>query len=270
MTLYLSRAIHGANPPAPPIPPPTLTPSVVSDEETTGITGTSDLTEENEQRLKRNQMQAEYETWRAQRRAVVHTLDVSKKHSKHAEGTVRNFRNGIYFPNVDFHVGSITDYLSGRLAKSEGPFLSHAILDLPGTHDYLNILAEALRPNGSLITFCPSITQIYKCTALVKAHKLPFMLETALEVGAGIGVGGREWDVRAVRPRSLIKAEAEARDQTALEEVTSEDGNDTAEQTEIEGPAQSDSGYEMVCRPKVGVRVRGGGFVGLWRRMESY
>ncbi|RFU25298.1 hypothetical protein B7463_g11037, partial [Scytalidium lignicola] len=247
LTLYLARAIHGANTAAPPIP---LVPtsSTAPNDEPTDITSLADEIQDNQFNLEISATQEEYDAWRSRRRAVLHTLDISKRHSKHAEKTVRNFRNGMYFPNIDFHVGTITDYLSDRLSKSEGPFLSHAILDLPGTHDYLDIIGEALRPNGSLITFCPSVTQIYKCTAAVKAHRLPFVLETVLELGGGIGVGGREWDVRAVKPRSLLKAEAQAREQMAGEE---EMGQDKAgEQTDLEVPPESDSGYEMICRPK--------------------
>ncbi|KAH8815930.1 S-adenosyl-L-methionine-dependent methyltransferase [Xylogone sp. PMI_703] len=268
LTLYLARAIHAANPAAPSIPSATSILSTLPNNEPTDIASVAREIQDDELELPQRVIREEYDAWRARRRAVVHTLDISKKHSKHAEGVVRNFRNGMYFPNVDFHVGNIRDYLTARLSQSKEPFLSHAILDLPGTHDYLSIIGEALLPNGSLITFCPSVTQIYNCTVVVKAQKLPFVLETVLELGGGIGVGGREWDVRAVKPRSLLKAEAQAREQIDDEEYTPEDSN--IEPLNSETSLKPESGYEMICRPKVGIRVRGGGFLGLWRRMESY
>ena len=36
-----------------------------------------------------------------------------------------------------------------------------------------------------------------------------------------------------------------------------------------ENPVSDDNGWEMVCRPKVGIRISGGGFVGVWRRMSG-
>jgi tRNA (adenine57-N1/adenine58-N1)-methyltransferase len=212
-------------------------------------------------------------TYASRRRAVIHTLDISAEHSAHAQKVARNFRRGLYSSNIEFHVGTIPDYLSQRLSSSNGqPFLEHAFLDLPSTHSYLEIVGQALKPNGSFLAFCPSITQINTCVKAVKEQNLPFVLETVLEIGQGAGVGGRLWDVRAVKPRAVLKAEAEARE---LEESqASETLGDTSEagpnaalsQSEAES---SDKGWEMICRPKVGERVIGGGFVALWRRMEQ-
>jgi len=224
------------------------------------------------------------ETWLDQRKAVIHTLDISARHSFHAQATIQNFRQGIYTPNIDYHVGTIPAYLSSRLSQSPDPFLEHTILDLPSPHDYLEIVAQALKPNGSLIVFCPSITQINICVQKIKDQKLPFLLENILELGAGIGIGGREWDVRPVKPRALIKAEAKAKAsrggpeqieelEAELSEVESTDADIVEDATvplNVPERSETDSGWEMVCRPKVGGRVSGGGFLGLWRRMEQY
>ena len=219
-----------------------------------------------------------YAEWRANRRAVVHTLDISGKHSSHAKITVRNFRQGMYFSNVDFHVGSINNYISGRLAETFEPFFDHAILDLPDTHAFMEVVGKALKPNGKLITFCPSITQINACLLLVKEKKLPFFMESVLETGSAIGVGGREWDVRLVKPRATLKPDTNVEGQAhhaVNEGVDSADvqlksaiagSSDLSEtvSTSIAPPAIL--GLELVCRPKVGGRVTGGGFLGVWRR----
>ena len=242
LTLNLARAVHGANTAAPPIPR---------------------LKREYEDVHAELKAKAEvevYNEWLDNRRAVIHTLDQSEAYSRHAQKIVRDFRQGMYFPNIDFHVGSIEDFLSERPGT---PFLDHAILDLPNTHFYLEILGKALKSNGSLVTWCPSITQINKCVALVKEQNMPLVLVRVIEVGAGMS-GGREWDVRMVKPRALSKAKVEVRDPGSGKESTAESAKDI--------PAfdqnPTEEGLEMICRPKVGIRVVGGGFIALWQKME--
>lgn len=176
----------------------------------------------------------------------------------------------MYAHDVDFHVGSITEYLESRVAGSAGaeatgegePFLEHAILDLPDCHDFLGVMGKALRPNGMLIVFCPSLTQIISCLQSVRDADMPFSLESTLEIGQGAGVGGRQWDVRAVRPRALVKAEEEKLKEAAEEEIVEEVGAET-----VETPKAVGEGWNTVCRPKVGGRVVGGGFLGVFRRL---
>jgi tRNA (adenine57-N1/adenine58-N1)-methyltransferase len=262
--LNLARAIHGANTAAPEIPDENMAdqPSFDAIEAKRGA----------------------YRKWRADRRAVIHTLDCSGRHSAHAEMVVKNFHRGVYYPHIDFHVGNIDEYLSSRLVETgDAPFLEHTILDLPGIHDYFEIVGKALKPNGSLITFCPSITQINAGVTFARQNNLPLFLERVVEVGAAIGVGGREWDVRPVKPRALLKAQAEEVKQFGNLEDTGEGSKDAAEGPKVTAteasaneeasvirtPATSDSGWEMICRPKVGLRISGGGFVGVWRRMTD-
>jgi tRNA (adenine57-N1/adenine58-N1)-methyltransferase len=261
LTLHLARAIHAANPPAPPLPP-----AKVMKHSEPAAEGEAAFLEPDHQGITAEVKSAVdvYEAWKSSRRAVIHSLDISEQNSKHAQGTVKNFRRGVYYGNVDFHVGIISEYLSTRLAESPEPFLDHTILDLPAAHSHLEIVGRALKPNGSVVVFCPSITQINTCVQLVKQKHLPLLLETVLEIGAGVGVGGKEWDVRAVKPRALLKAEAETRDSPVEGESAK-----TSPSDEFEVKTE-DSGWEMVCRPKVGGRISGGGFLGLFRRMEQY
>ena len=206
----------------------------------------------------RLQQEEAYERYLPYRRAIIQTLDISPDHSNHARNSIRNFKNGIYYPSVDFHTGTIPEYLSARLATSNGsPIFAHAILDLPRTHQYLDIVSQALKPDGVLITWNPSLTQIIQCVNEVRQQRLPLFLESVLEVGRGAGVGGREWDVRAVLPRDIEKKRKEA--EARVQEST--DGESSMEKP-------SDEGWEMICRPRVGVRVEGGGFIGVWKRME--
>lgn len=276
LTLHLARAIHGANPRAPPLPRAQSAPEgtrgseaeqaaefsddSIDDSTIPPTTPTINDARESEQDV--------YNAYLPTRRAVVHTLDTSARHSAHAQNVVRSFQHGIYYHNIDFHVGTIPEYISSRLEHCKEPFLNHAILDLPSTHSYLEDVGNAVRPNGCVLVFCPSITQINSCTLAVKENRLPLLLETVVEVGAGAGVGGREWDVRLVKPRALLKAEVQTR-----QDIVGNDAESVAVDLENESESSSyaeepKGRWEMVCRPKVGGRVSGGGFLGLFRRME--
>jgi tRNA (adenine57-N1/adenine58-N1)-methyltransferase len=256
LTLNLARAIHGANTTAPELPAEDASAEI-----------SPDILE-----AKREA----YNEWRANRGAVINTLDCSTKHSAHAETVARNFRRGMYYPHIDFHVGSIDDYLSSRLAETGGsPFLDHAILDLPGTQRYLDIVAKSLKQNGTLITFCPSVTQINTGVTYARQKLLPLFLEKTVEVGGAVGVGGREWDIRPVKPRALLKTLVRdvnhTEDVEAVEDLM-EGANGNIGLHPAESPVETasgsdDNGWEMVCRPKVGLKISGGGFVGVWRKM---
>jgi len=257
LTLNLARAIHGANTAAPELP-------------------AEDASAEMSPDILEAKREA-YKEWRANRGAVIHTLDCSAQHSAHAETVVQNFRRGMYYPHIDFHVGNIEDYLSSRLAETGGsPFLDHAILDLPGTQRYLDIVAKSLKSNGTLITFCPSIIQINTAVMYARQEALPLFLEKTVEVGGAVGVGGREWDIRPVKPRALLKALVPDANRTddveavegLMEGASGDVGSHQAGSSPIKNASGSnDNGWEMVCRPKVGLKVSGGGFVGVWRKI---
>ncbi|KAH7152929.1 S-adenosyl-L-methionine-dependent methyltransferase [Dactylonectria macrodidyma] len=229
LTLHLARALHAANPAT----TPALRTSLCTAHYKPYDFGL-DLSPED---------QASFDSYRASRRAVLHTLDRNAKHSRAAHKLIRQYRRALYFPTVDFHVGSIDDYLSERLAQTGGaPFLSHAILDLPSAEENAVSVIQALKPNGLLILFQPSISQIGDFQAWMRSTDQPVRFERVLEFpisttadGVRDTGGGREWDVKTVVPRG---AEADAQ------------------------PVQ-------IMRPKVGDRVAGGGFVAVLRRHHA-
>lgn len=253
LTLYLSRAIHGANPA---LPDPS-SPNTAED----------------------------VETWKRTRRAVIHTLDVVEKYSLHARSVVQGFRHGLYYPNIDFHVSDVSVWLKAELASRSGvPFLSHAILDLPNSHLKLQDVAAALRVDGTLVVFNPSITQVMQCAAAIRQDGIPLELEKVVELPTNGEAGGREWSVRAVRPRASVKgigvfadegvnaedAGNEGESLPALDESDAEPSDsDTAEIRPAASHAAKDEGWQMICRPKVGDRIIGGGFVGVFRKQRA-
>jgi hypothetical protein len=279
LTLHLARAIHAGNALAPELPYDEAIPPEQDDKNTTNY-------DENIVVEKRKL----YREWLVDRRAVVHTLDINPTYSRHAKQVIKDYRDGMYFPNIEFHVGTIEDYISPRLeASGSQPFFSHAILDLPDCHKYMDIVSKALKSGGTLLVFCPSITQINTCALDAKRQRIPLFLDNVIELGAAVGVGGREWDVRPVKTRKWLKARAEAaakKQAEKAETVESEEGvssdesivgvekqlpvDEAAAEADEPMPATdelADDGWELVCRPRVGQRVVGGGFVGVWKKM---
>lgn len=261
LTLHLSRAIHAANPP-----------------QFTSIPSAQDVNPETAEHTETNLNSTEHDpiaSWKTSRRAILHTIDVSPKYSKHARKIVHGFRHGVYAGNVDFHVGDVSDWVKQQFASraavsfdtgspSELPFLTHAFLDLPATHVHLSTVASALHDDGILIIFNPSITQIAECLQKIKRESLPLFLEQTLELGQNGTSGGREWDVRVVKPRAATRKEEEI---VVDHAASSEDvaGRD-AEQERSDTANQP---WSLVCRPKVGERVTGGGFLGVFRKMKD-
>lgn len=210
------------------------------------------------------------ESWKSCRRAVIHTLDISSKHSKHAKKIVQGFRHGLYSGNVDFHVGDVSAWIASQKVtrRTDEPFLNHVFLDLPNAESHLANVAPALRVNGLLAVFNPSITQIVQCVEKIREEKLPYLLDQVVELGAGMI---REWDVRAVRPRSTLKKPVakdspEASDTEPIDPVK---GQEIRDDELAENLAKEEEKWAMVCRPKAGQMVVGGGFLALWRRMDN-
>ncbi|KAK4888342.1 hypothetical protein LTR27_012751 [Elasticomyces elasticus] len=246
LTLYLSRATHGANTPSP-----------------------RPLRREDGAEKEGGDVAAE--AWKAKRRAVVHSIEISEKYSFHARTVVQGFRHGMYTPNVDFHVGSVSAITSSLLAEKQGQeFLSHAFLDLPGTEGHMGVVAKALKVDGALIVFCPSITQVMACLETVKQDGIPLELEKVLELGVNGGTGGREWDVRAVKPRSRQQQTTDNVVDDGGEARAQEDrGIDLSSSEEDGQGGGKDEGWKMICRPKVGELVVGGGFLGVFRKKRE-
>ncbi|PTU18416.1 hypothetical protein P175DRAFT_0526162 [Aspergillus ochraceoroseus IBT 24754] len=234
-----------------------------------------------------DQTQEQWDTWRAQRKAIIHTVDVSPKFSAHAETIVREFRRGIYAGNVDFYVGHVENWIMEQVRRrqqqtrssnllpsfrksdtSPEPFLTHAILDMPSSHLRIPHVARILKRDGILAVFMPSVTQIGECVDLIRQQKLPFILEKAVELGPGIS-NGRLWDIRFAVKKSRADPSSwtESSSEPAGEEPVEEE---TAEAQAVEETPAKDPETALVCRPKVGSRIVGGGFVGIFRRIEDF
>ncbi|UPX13833.1 uncharacterized protein EKO05_0004332 [Ascochyta rabiei] len=256
LTLHLARAIHAANPPLAKIPDYAINVDEPEDAVYLGesISDLQDTT---------------VESWKSCRRAIVHTLDISSKHSKHARKIVQGFRHGLYAGNVDFHVGDVSAWIASQkvIRQTDEPFLDHVFLDLPNAESHLANVAPALHVNGFLAVFNPSITQIAQCVEKIREEKLPYLLDQVVELGAGTI---REWDVRAVRPRSTLK-KPDAKESPEVADAESVDpvkGQEARDGELAASLAKEEEKWAMVCRPKAGQMVVGGGFLALWRRME--
>ena len=296
LTLHLARAIHGANVPIPPDALEELNAelhrkaSPECDGQARSISSKAViLPDSNDSEDRESSSVSALSTFRESRRAVVHTVDVKAAHSHRARQVVREFRQGLYAGDVDFYVGDVGAWISMQLANrqaqldrgTETPFLSHIILDAPDSPTLIAKASEALLTDGNLVLFCPSISQIMTAVKTVRAEKLPLVLDRVLETGPGL-TGGREWDVRAVKPRALLRLEAARLRESRIEEPLGDDPSNTAsselgaegeesavETSENSIPEAEDAGWQMICRPKVGERLIGGGFLGIWKKMKQ-
>nr|OQO15896.1 hypothetical protein B0A51_16315 [Rachicladosporium sp. CCFEE 5018] len=250
LTLHLSRAVHAAN-------PPRAKASFESSDDSNAVaTPPTDDAD-----------------WSARRRAVVHTIEISPRYAEHARRTVSAFRHGQYAGNIDFHVGDVSEWTRAALAeRDDETFLSHAFLDLPNADTHIADVTKALRVDGTLIVFNPSITQITECALGIKRDGIPLELDRVIELGVNGGSGGREWDVRPVIPRAarpVVQAGSETADDNPDDSAVEIDDPEKVEgATATEGSADT-SKWSMVCRPKVGERVVGGGFLGVWKKRRT-
>lgn len=223
------------------------------------------------------------------RGAVVHSIDVSARHSAHAQGVVAGFRRGIYTRDVEFYVGDPASWVKDQLAQRGGkPFLTHALLDLPGTENYISALSEALLPDGVLGVFCPSVTQIGDCLKVMRRDGLRLGRDCVLEFpphAMGVGAGLRGWNVKyaVVRARAKGKVEVVGGEEGEVvadtgAEAELVDGDEGSSGSEISSDTEAIQSKEipavdgaeaqevLVCRPSVGDRLVGGGFFAMFRK----
>ena len=187
----------------------------------------------------------------------------------------------MYHSNVDFHVTDVGAWTRRALdERNEIPFLSHAFLDLPNSELHLGIVAKALRTDGCLVVFSPSITQILECVRRVKEESIPLELDNVIELGVNGGSGGREWKVRGVKTMPAVRdatvqdavgedqAEPESTDNDGVGDDTNREGGIRPDRDVLDEPAPNER-WSMICRPKVGERIVGGGFLGVWRKQRD-
>ena len=226
-----------------------------------------------------------YKHFKDQRRAVIHTVDISSKHSARGKAIVEGFRQGMYAGNVEFHVGDVSNWIDEQILSrssslKDEPFLSHVILDMPSIQHHVRKAASVLHVNGSLMAFNPSISQIVAIVEMVKRQCLPLHLERVLELGPNM-TGGREWDVRFVKSRDETRSGiAEAAELVNDRDRGTSDDNpgqgatveaaeiEKRDHEEIQALEKQDTAWLTICRPKVGQRVLAGGFLGVWKKMK--
>lgn len=258
LTMQLGRAIAAGNPPQ----PGSLLPRRGSSSKRYADLQSEDLESKSDM---------EWSQWFRTRRSVVHTVEKVTKNSRDAEKFIRGFRQGMYWPHIDFYAEEVDKWIESQLAvrdAHESGFLSHVVLDMPGVEQMVPRAAAAMREDAKLVVFCPSITQIAECQRLIHKENVPLVFDKAVELGEGISTG-RLWDVRVVIPRQTLAAKERTVDESSDGSGSSgSDESDTSDQeaaAEERRPAPTDE-TKFVCRPKVGEMTFGGGFLGLWRK----
>lgn len=254
LTLYLAKAIHAANTKAPSLPFPKAGDPKKTPFTPKGVEPKLVLPDD-----------SALNEWKTTRAAIVHTVDISERHSDHARLVVRNFRRGLYYGNVDFHVGDLPVFFDNHARKhpGNGAFLNHVLLDMPSAESKISTVALHMKPDARLVIFNPSITQIAECVRVIDEQNLPFEMERVVELPPGVA-GGREWDVRLAKIRKpIVKSEVEA---------TQAQGWLPWLRSLFSAPKVMNQPMQQmafVCRPKIGAAVAVGGFVGVWRRKQD-
>jgi tRNA (adenine57-N1/adenine58-N1)-methyltransferase catalytic subunit len=252
LTLHLARAIHNSN--------PRLILNQSPELEATGVKNeTPDTGAQNE-----------LAKWKATRNSVIHTVDISAKHSEHARNVIQNFRNGVYYNDIDFHVGDLPNFFASYQSDHK-QFLTHVVLDMPSADERLKLVSQHLKADGKLLVFNPSITQITDCVRRVSQEVIPLQLERVVEL-AGSFSGGREWDVRIAKIKNPKKEElitvegstSPTKPLSLLSRLFSLFSPSRSEKLNEARPVERN--WAIVCRPKAGDRIPVGGFVGIWRR----
>lgn len=249
-----------------------------------------------------------FEMWRAQRNAIVHSVGSKPAVSRMAQRLVRNFRRGLYYPHVDFHVSKVRNWIAAqKAARAEGsgeckPWLSHAVLHIEDPEDHLSAVCDALLHDGRLLVWSSNIIDIARCVSEIVKLKLPLDHGPVIEVGVNSKLGGREWVVapvssrRAFDPPSAAVAGKQGRNGRKPMSKPRYGAADANEEDIIEGP-DSPNGQDdvtgdmdgddrgkpndktvdnttrkvyprMVCRPDRSMTTRDGGFVGYWVKRD--
>ena len=204
------------------------------------------------------------------RNAIIHTLDNNEHRSNFAKKIVQGFARSIYSRDVDFHVGEIPGFLEQQYEqrRSSDPFLSAAVLDLPGAEEFLTKVCNATHTDGLIAVYCPNVTQIAESAMMVKKLSLPLKLMQTVELGPNLS-GGKQWEVFPVMPRKAFKRTASTSplppDDSEPEQLSSQrkcadEAEKTVDEKELE--------VKMVCRPRHGMFIHVGGFVGVWRKSK--
>ncbi|KAK9238542.1 S-adenosyl-L-methionine-dependent methyltransferase [Lipomyces kononenkoae] len=182
----------------------------------------------------------------APRKAILHSVDNNKDHAKYGIQNLREFRRGLYVDDVDFHTPTTpSEYLQSRFESSrqhgelDTAFLSGAFLDLPSPEHELELVARCLKTDCPLVVFAPSITQIVDVLEAVRAKDIQLSMCKVVELLPGMGGSMREWDLR----RATVR-------------------NPPDQIGERDSPVRE----KWVCRPLVGERIVGGGFVAVFRK----
>ena len=245
LTLHLARAIAAANPPPPDVEYPRMPQANFA------MPATRDHV----------RLAEAWTEWKKTRNAVIHTVEYSDVHSRAAEKLIRNFRQGLYWPHIDFSVGDVGEWVTTKFQERRNPFLSAVILDVPDVHSQIPRVLPAMQDEATLIVFAASITQLCECEKLIDDQSLHFKQDKVLELGSGIS-DGRIWNVRLAVPKTRSKS-AGSRGLVAPGSSENDDSGEV-DVLAIEHPEKV-----MICRPKVGERLVGGGFIGIWRKMST-
>ena len=99
---------------------------------------------------------------------------------------------------------------------------------------------------------------------------LPLVLDQVIELGHGL-TGGRLWDLRLAESKLSRRLKDNDDEPIGNEEVVDTlNAVDDDKRTEaVPKVPLTQQDLKMVCRPLVGDRIRGGGFLAVWKKLKK-
>lgn len=167
-------------------------------------------------------------------------------------------------------MSDVKPWITQKLSSNNGtPFLDVAVLDMPGVESYIASTLPALKDGGLLCVFAPQITQIATCVQEIVTRDFGLKLEKVIELGDGVSTG-RLWDVRMAMLKNKVsrvskRVKSGSADGDAADIAATDDGEPVEMPEPLVGTIPP-----MVCRPIVGEMTRGGGFIGLWKKVSVW
>ena len=92
--------------------------------------------------------------WKERRNAIIHTVEFSEVNSRAAERLIRSFRQGLYWPHIDFHVGDVGTWAEKKFLDRGGrPYLDAIVLDVPDVQAQIYRVIPLMKDEARLVVW---------------------------------------------------------------------------------------------------------------------
>lgn len=222
--------------------------------------------------------------------AKLHSIDCNKRHLQRAKEVVQSYRRGIYTERCVFGVASSPLEYFERCNLTEA--FDSAVLDMPDVHKHLSSVFAALKHGANFVVFCPSVTQVITCVHMIErahsqaesiqAENINHSTNTESNDTSNFHDNSHDEDITDIHKDECNNVHKDVSLETASINVpidsiqgrfksqlpkfhimnTYELSDYSLREWDVRSASVRASSEQVtVCRPRVGVRVRGGGFL---------